>query len=636
MSAAIVGVFGKVSEGVKVNKRTLTLGGMALGAWVIKKASNVYQSKEERMRELLASRLFIYYRTAAGKAAGRALYFLTFLFRNRMDSYQALLPTLPVPDLHSSLKKWFASVSPLLSGAELVSTLGMMDTFRKGVGQIGQAGLIQYAKGCVNYVTEAWLDKYLSTSPPLHQKDSWVGIGLNAKTDDPLRQTTLMIAGEWHFREQIRNKTLSPFYMGDDAHPLPVCMDQMNRLHGVQRIPGELKDHMQVTKHSKHVIFMCEEQMFEIKVEKADGSPFSHSHIYSQLVAARNEAKSSKEKAVGRLTAMDRRSLFPLYSELKALNPEALTCVEEAISVYSLDEDEMPLDNHDAAKMCFLNQHNRWFNSGANRVFGTNGLGGGIYEHTYTEATAEAQQHTAVNKYASDFRDEKLTVEEISVRPLHFETNREIDQAIEHMPKKHTAFKVHCQRMPLGKDHLKTLKMSPDAVVQMAILQAYHALTGNLTSVYESGMTRLFKQGRTDTITTLSAEAKRFIEEPSLSRLRGAVIKHKKTTNEALDGKGHDRHLMMLKWFMGNADMDTRFFESTAYQKSQDMKISSSTTPTKDAMGGFPPPSTENGIGCSYIMQDGHMDFTLSGADIDPEAFYAKLEEKLRAILTLS
>jgi carnitine O-acetyltransferase len=48
---------------------------------------------------------------------------------------------------------------------------------------------------------------------------------------------------------------------------------------------------------------------------------------------------------------------------------------------------------------------------------------------------------------------------------------------------------------------------SPDAYIQMVMQLAWFRQVGTVVSTYETGLTRLFKHGRTETIRTLSNES---------------------------------------------------------------------------------------------------------------------------------
>ena len=53
-----------------------------------------------------------------------------------------------------------------------------------------------------------------------------------------------------------------------------------------------------------------------------------------------------------------------------------------------------------------------------------------------------------------------------------------------------------------GKGEVKKQKLSPDAWVQMALQLAQKRDTGKFRLTYEASMTRLFREGRTETVRT--------------------------------------------------------------------------------------------------------------------------------------
>lgn len=50
-------------------------------------------------------------------------------------------------------------------------------------------------------------------------------------------------------------------------------------------------------------------------------------------------------------------------------------------------------------------------------------------------------------------------------------------------------------------------KLSPDAYVQMALQLAWYETLGSFTPTYETALTRLFQNGRTETIRTLTTDS---------------------------------------------------------------------------------------------------------------------------------
>ena len=58
---------------------------------------------------------------------------------------------------------------------------------------------------------------------------------------------------------------------------------------------------------------------------------------------------------------------------------------------------------------------------------------------------------------------------------------------------------------------ITTGKVSPDAFVQLAMQLAWFRATGSFTATYETVLTRLFHNGRTETIRTFSKNARSFV-----------------------------------------------------------------------------------------------------------------------------
>ena len=53
--------------------------------------------------------------------------------------------------------------------------------------------------------------------------------------------------------------------------------------------------------------------------------------------------------------------------------------------------------------------------------------------------------------------------------------------------------------------------MSPDGYIQMAMQLAWYRTQGSFTATYETALTRMFKNGRTETIRTLTAESREWV-----------------------------------------------------------------------------------------------------------------------------
>jgi carnitine O-palmitoyltransferase 1 len=106
-----------------------------------------------------------------------------------------------------------------------------------------------------------------------------------------------------------------------------------------------------------------------------------------------------------------------------------------------------------------------------------------------------------------------------------------------------------------GKDFIKKCNVSPDAFIQMALQLAYYRDIGRHHLTYEASMTRLFREGRTETVRSCSIESsewvKSMVNEGYTNKQRVDLLKkaceyHVQQYRDSMTGKGVDRHLFCL------------------------------------------------------------------------------------------
>uniref|UniRef100_A0A1I8IWI5 G_PROTEIN_RECEP_F1_2 domain-containing protein n=1 Tax=Macrostomum lignano TaxID=282301 RepID=A0A1I8IWI5_9PLAT len=177
---------------------------------------------------------------------------------------------------------------------------------------------------------------------------------------------------------------------------------------------------------------------------------------------------------------------------------------------------------------------------------------------------------------------------------------------------------VHRQ---FGKGAMKRCSMSPDAFIQLALQLAYFRDSGGeFCLTYEASMTRLFKEGRTETVRSCTNESCAFVRamesgasnEEVVRLLRQASEKHQTMYRDAMTGKGVDRHLFTLYVVSKYCKTQSPFLEKALHCQ---WKLSTSQTPHGQtnvldlekhpdflsAGGGFGPVS-QDGYGVSYII----------------------------------
>lgn len=63
-----------------------------------------------------------------------------------------------------------------------------------------------------------------------------------------------------------------------------------------------------------------------------------------------------------------------------------------------------------------------------------------------------------------------------------------------------------------GKGLMKANSISPDAYIQMALQLAYYRDAGRFNLTYEASMTRLFREGRTETVRPCTIESSKWVK----------------------------------------------------------------------------------------------------------------------------
>lgn len=143
---------------------------------------------------------------------------------------------------------------------------------------------------------------------------------------------------------------------------------------------------------------------------------------------------------------------------------------------------------------------------------------------------------------------------------------------------------IVCHR-EFGKGLIKKCKTSPDAFVQMALQLAYYKDIGKHHLTYEASMTRLFKEGRTETVRSCSIESSAWVksmlnpdssDEERLKLFKKACDYHQQQYRDAMSGKGVDRHIFCLYVVSKYLEVDEPFLKEVL---SEPWRLSTSQTP---------------------------------------------------------
>jgi len=180
-----------------------------------------------------------------------------------------------------------------------------------------------------------------------------------------------------------------------------------------------------------------------------------------------------------------------------------------------------------------------------------------------------------------------------------------------------------------GKGIIKKCRISPDAFIQMALQLAYYRDAGKFCLTYEASMTRLFREGRTETVRSCTIESADFckaVESADKSDsaqlkklLQLACERHQNGYRDSMTGKGIDRHMFCLYVVSKYLGIESPFLKEVLSEPwrlstsqtphSQMNKINLAKYPDHVCTGGGFGPVSDDGYGVSYIIAGEDMIF---------------------------
>lgn len=186
-------------------------------------------------------------------------------------------------------------------------------------------------------------------------------------------------------------------------------------------------------------------------------------------------------------------------------------------------------------------------------------------------------------------------------------------------------------------------KTSPDAYVQIAMQLTWYRLYQKVTPIYESASTRLFRDGRTETVRSMSTASLDFCKSFDDDNVLYATKRelYQKAINSqsgymkaASIGKGIDRHMLGLRSMIKEGEMEkATMFTDPSFVESMYFRLSTSNmSPGTLYYGGFGPVVPE-GYGINYAISESNVKFSISSKRSAPETSSFKFRERLEQTL---
>lgn len=593
-------------------------------------------------------------------------------------SFQKCIPSLPVPPLEDTLNRHLDSVRPFMSSADYENVVKLTEEFKNGVGPKLHRYLKLKSFWAPNYVSDWWERfVYLRSRAPLMINSNYYGVGTLHEAPSTVQSARAAnyIYAFFRYRKQINKHIMKPLRL---LMIYPLCSSQYTRQFDTTRIPGKEEDEIVTFPESIYVVVYHKGRFFKLSVVFS-GDLLKPADIQAKIKKIlENEDKAhSGEEILPVLTATDR----PVWAEARkkyfsdGVNKESLDLVEKAAFFVVLEDDSDFVSyekstqeelNKTCKRMLHGKGYDRWFDKSFTFVVCKNGQIGFNAEHTWADAPIMAQiwEWVMVEDVSKLGYDEdgncvgrprftwncpkrltwNIPQECISVMDTALVKAEQQIEDVDLYTMIHTAF---------GKGDIKKMRVSPDAFIQVAFQLAYIKSTGKVCLTYESAMTRLFREGRTETVRSCSMDSTNFVKaaidpDVSVEKKKELMMKacenHINLCRKAMTGQGVDRHLFSLYVVSQYLRLDVPFLKTVLSEKwvlstsqtavNQTMRINLDKYPDRACAGGGFGPVAENGYGISYIicgenLISFHVSCKKSCAETNAEKFAGLIKESM-------
>ncbi|XP_036286038.1 carnitine O-palmitoyltransferase 1, muscle isoform [Pipistrellus kuhlii] len=608
--------------------------------------------------------------------------------RPMLYSFQTSLPKLPVPSVQATIHRYLESVRPLLDDEKYQRMEVLAKEFQDKTAPRLQKYLVFKSWWATNYVSDWWEEYiYLRGRDPLMVNSNYyvMDFVLIKNTDVQAARLGNIVHAMITYRRKLDREDIKPVMA---LGIVPMCSNQMERMFNTTRIPGKETDVLQHFNESRHVAVYHKGRFFKVWLYEGSnllkGSTLLKPRdleLQFQRILDDPSPPQPGEERLAALTAGKRvewaQARQTFFSSGK--NRAALEAIERAAFFVVLDEESHRYDPEDEASLSLYgkallhgNCYNRWFDKSFTLVAFKNGQLGLNTEHSWADAPVMGHLwefalgtdifHLGYSETGHCVGEPNLTL--TPPQRLQWDIPERCQAAIERSYQVAKALaddvELYCfQFFPFGKGLIKKCRTSPDAFVQIALQLAHFRDKGKFCLTYEASMTRLFREGRTETVRSCTNESTAFVKamvqgshtKADLQKLfRKASEKHQNMYRLAMTGAGIDRHLFCLYVVSKYLGVSSPFLAEVL---SEPWRLSTSQTaqfqigmfdakkyPNHLGAGGGFGPVADDGYGVSYMIAGEntiffHISSKFSSSETNAQRFGKHIHQALLDIADL-
>uniref|UniRef100_A0A8C1MKI6 Carnitine O-palmitoyltransferase 1, muscle isoform n=1 Tax=Cyprinus carpio TaxID=7962 RepID=A0A8C1MKI6_CYPCA len=593
--------------------------------------------------------------------------------RPLLYSFQASLPRLPVPSIDDTIRRYLESVRPLLDDEQYKQMETVANDFKKDPAPKFQKHLKLKSWWATNYVSDWWEEYiYLRGRDPIMVNSNFYTMDLLyvIPTHRQAARAGNVVHAMLQYRRKLERGELTPLRA---LGIVPMCSFQYERMFNTTRIPGIETDFVQHLKDRKHLVVYHRGRFFKVWLYYGGRHLWpSELELQFQRILDDKSEPQPGELKLPSLTAGNRvpwaRARLKYFTE--GINQASLEAIETAAFFLTLDDEAHGYDPENirsldlyAKSLLHGKCYDRWFDKSFTLIVYKNGKIGVNTEHSWADSpiighmweyvlatdcfqlgyTAEGHCKGDINKSLA------------SPTKLQWDIPKACQEIIEssYMIAKGIANDVDfhgCLFNEFGKGLIKKCRTSPDAFIQLGLQLAHYRDKGEFCLTYESSMTRMFREGRTETVRSCTCESTAFVRamedesttnEQRLALFKKAADKHQNMYRLAMTGAGIDRHLFCLYIVSKVMGIDSPFLKQVL---SEPWRLSTSQTPQQQlnlidiqkfpkyvgAGGGFGPVA-DDGYGVSYIIVGENLiTFHISSKFSSPETDSFRFGQNIR------
>ncbi|NXK10666.1 CPT1B palmitoyltransferase, partial [Herpetotheres cachinnans] len=567
-------------------------------------------------------------------------------------SFQTSLPKLPVPSVEATITRYLESVRPLMDNEKYSKMEALAKEFKEKTAPRLQKYLILKSWWTTNYVSDWWEQYiYLRGRSPLMVNSNYYAMDFLYVTPSHVQAARAgnVVHAILLYRRKLDRGEIPPMMA---LGIVPMCSYQSERMFNTTRIPGKETDTLLHLVDSKHLAVYHKGRFYKVWLYYG-GQLLQPCDLELQFQRILDDP-SPPQPGEERLAALTAGERVP-WAEARARffnhgkNKVSLDAIERAAFFLTLDEEE-----HGYVPG----------REGCMDAYAKSLLHGQCYDRNlspqFTLATDKFQLGYTERGHCRGEPNTQLA----PPQRLQWDIPQECRDTVESSYRLAKALADDVdfccfQFSDFGKGLIKKCRTSPDAFIQISLQLAHFRDKGCFCLTYEASMTRLFREGRTETVRSCTAESTAFVRSMGDTRktraerqqlFKLAAEKHQHMYRLAMTGAGIDRHLFCLYVVSRYLGIQSPFL---AQVLSEPWRLSTSQTPQQQlkmfdlnkypdhvSTGGGFGPVADDGYGVSYIIAGEnlitfHVSSKFSSSETDSKRFGRNIRQAMLDIAEL-